>query len=248
MSNQDNLPPVPPLTASGFQDPVWSRWLKLLQQRVTLSIAALTVKSTNGFSGTVATNATTSAEITLATTVSGMAKGNAGSLQAATPFVDYMPFLPFGAFFGDAASQTAAAATPTAITFSGTYTSHGLHWNSGVPSQIVCDVDGTFNAQFSIQFANSAAADDNVTIWARINGVDIPRSAGVITVPAKHGSIDGAIVSGWNLFFTLLPGDYFEVFWTTDSGTSSIVTYPVSTVPAHPASPGAIVTFNNIGA
>lgn len=246
--SDDRLPPTPPLTQSGFQDPVWAKWLDLLRKRSTLSLTNLLVKVANGFSGSVATSGSLGAEITLTTTVSGMAKGNAGSLQAATPFVDYMPFLPFGAFFGDAASQTAAAATPTAITFSGTYTSHGLHWNSGVPSRIVCDVDGTFNAQFSIQLANSATADDNVTIWARINGVDIPRSAGVITVPAKHGSINGAIVSGWNLFFTLLPGDYFEVFWTTDSGTSSIVTYPVSTVPAHPASPGAIVTFNNIGA
>lgn len=248
MSDRDNLPPVPPLTSAGFSDPVWARWLKTLQQRVKLSISALAVKSANGFSGAVTTTSTASAEITLSTTVSGLVKGNAGVLQPATPFTDYMPFLPFGAFYGDAASQTAAAATPTAVLFNGTYTANGLHWDSATPSQIVCEVDGTFNAQFSVQLANSGTADDNVTIWARINGVDVARSAGIITVPGKHGAISGAIVSGWNLFLPLFPGDYFEIIWTTDSGTSSIITYPVSTSPAHPSSPGAIVTFNNIGA
>lgn len=248
MSSQDNLPPVPPLTAAGFADPVWQRWLKLMRQRVSISLSNLTVKVANGFSGSVALTGTTEAELVLATSVSGMVKGSAGQLTAATPFTDYMPFLPFAAFYGDDAVQTAAAATPTAVLFSGTYTSHGLHWDPLTPSRILCDVDGTFNAQFSIQLSNPDTAADNVTIWARINGVDIPRSAGIITVPPKHGTVNGAIVSGWNLFFTLLPGDYFEIMWTTDSGLSTITTYPVGTTPAHPSSPGAIVTFNNIGA
>ena len=241
------IPPPPPLIEAGFTDPVWARWLIALRKRLNDSVTGLVVKVANGFTGSVAsTNDGT--ELTLAVTASGMLKGNAGTLTAATPFTDYMPFLPFAAFYGDAASQIAAANTPTAIAFNGTYTASGLHWDSGNPTRIVCDVDGTFNVQFSIQLANSSIADDTVTIWVRINGVDVPRSAGIITVPPKRGTINGAIVSGWNLFFTLLPGDYFEILWATDRGASSIVTYPASSSPAHPSSPGAIVTFNNIGA
>ena len=51
---------------------------------------------------------------------------------------------------------------------------------------------GTYNYQFSLQLDNSGAQDANAIIWLRKNGVDYPDSAGTITVPGKHGLINGA--------------------------------------------------------
>jgi hypothetical protein len=59
------LPPVPPLTAAGFQDPVWARWLDLLRKFVAQQIPAggLTVTapltSTGGANPTLGITAAT---------------------------------------------------------------------------------------------------------------------------------------------------------------------------------------------
>src|SRR6185295_1107225 len=52
------------------------------------SVSSVSVTSANGFDGTVAT-ATTTPNITLTTTVTGMIKGASGSLLSATPGTDY---------------------------------------------------------------------------------------------------------------------------------------------------------------
>lgn len=53
------------------------------------SVTSVSVVSANGFAGTVATNTTTPA-ITLTTTITGLLKGNATAISAATAGTDYM--------------------------------------------------------------------------------------------------------------------------------------------------------------
>lgn len=85
------LPPVPPLTSAGFQDPIWKRWLDLVQQQIvqTVTVGNLTFTAGNGFNGSF--NATgTNVALSLSTTVTGIVKGAGGSLSAATPGTDYV--------------------------------------------------------------------------------------------------------------------------------------------------------------
>ena len=85
------LPPVPPLTSAGFQDPIWKRWLDLVQQQIvqTITVGNLTFTAGNGFNGSF--NATgTNVALSLSTTVTGIVKGAGGSLVAATPGTDYV--------------------------------------------------------------------------------------------------------------------------------------------------------------
>jgi hypothetical protein len=78
------LPPVPQLAKEGFTDPVWSRWLNLLQAQVVDALQTLNVNNQNGFSGTTVTLQSTGAvTLTIATTVSGIVKGSGGALSAA---------------------------------------------------------------------------------------------------------------------------------------------------------------------
>ena len=52
-----NLPPVPQLTAAGFTDPVWARWLQILRQQiVAVNLSGLTVTAPLVSSGGVTPN------------------------------------------------------------------------------------------------------------------------------------------------------------------------------------------------
>ena len=151
----------------------------------------------------------------------------------------------YGAFH-DTTTQTAAAATATAITLNATDLSVGVA--IGTPtSRVVITNTGIYNLQFSLQLANTSAQIDDVTVWLRKNGADVSDSAGLVGVPNKHGAINGHIIVGWNYILSAAASDYFELYWTTDSGASSIDTYPASAVaPIHPASPAVILTVQQV--
>lgn len=154
---------------------------------------------------------------------------------------------PYGAF-QDSTNQTAAAETATAVTFDTTDLSNGV--DRGTPtSRIVVTAAGIYNLQFSFQVANPSAQIDDVTVWMKLNGVDIPGTAGLVGVPPKHGAIDGHIIVGWNFMAAMSAGDYYEMYWTTDSGESYLITYPSSAVPpVHPTAPSCILTMQYVSA
>ena len=161
-----------------------------------------------------------------------------------TNFYNYFVDLPYGSFY-DTTVQTAAANTPTAITFNNA--GDTLHTSISVPaSRILFAADGITTVTFSIQFTNSSASLDDVYVWLRKNGTDVPYSASAVTVPGKHGSIDGAIVMAVNFHENFNPGDYLELYWMTVLGTSSITTIPASVSPARPASPGVVLTVSQV--
>jgi len=151
----------------------------------------------------------------------------------------------YGAFH-DTTTQTAAAATIAAVTLNATDLSSGVA--RGTPtSRIVITNAGIYNLQFSLQLANTSAQIDDVTVWLRLNGADVANSAGLTGVPNKHGAINGHVILGWNYLLSAAASDYFELYWTTDSGASSIDTYPASAVaPVHPASPAVILTVQQV--
>ena len=154
---------------------------------------------------------------------------------------------PYGAFT-NTGNHTAAAATATAIDFDTTDLANGV--SIGTPlSRIVVAAGGIYNLQFSVQASNDSAQIDDVTIWPRLNGVDIPASAGLTGVPNKHGAINGHIIIGWNFMLAMNAADYLELYWTTDSGNSSLITFPASTVaPIHPSAPSCILTMSFVSA
>lgn len=161
-----------------------------------------------------------------------------------TNFYNYFVSLPYGTFY-DTTTQTATANTPTAITFN---TSADLrHTRIGTPtSRVYFDADGLTTVTFSVQLTNSSASDDDVYVWLRKNGVDVPYTSSVVTVPKKHGAVDGATLMTVNFHETYAPGDYLELYWLTVNGTTSITTVPETVSPAKPASPGVALTVSQI--
>ena len=156
----------------------------------------------------------------------------------------------YGSFY-DTANQTAPAATVTPITINTTAVANEVH--IGTPtSRVYVTNAGVYNVQFSLQLANTGTGTpniDNVTVWFRLNGVDIPNSASIMEVQPRRGTVDGHIILALNFMLELNADDYIELYWTTDTGTTQIVTYSSSTIPpVHPASPAVILTVSFVSA
>jgi len=78
---------------------------------------------------------------------------------------------------------------------------------------------GIYNLQFSSQFSNSDNTEQDVTIWLRKNGSDVAGSGGFVSVPKKHGSINGHIITSWNYLLDVVAGQYYELYWSTTDHT-----------------------------
>lgn len=130
---------------------------------------------------------------------------------------------------------------------------NGIHvggvTTSTVPdSKIYFEYDGIYNLQFSLQLLNYSNAEDNVTVWLKKNGTDVPLTASIEQVNAKHGSNPGATIMALNLYVEALASQYVELYWHSNSGNTVLATYPPGTAPVHPASPSAIVTVSFVSA
>ena len=96
---------------------------------------------------------------------------------------------------------------------------------------------GIYNLQFSSQFSNTNNQDEDVTIWLRLNGTDVAGSSGFVSVPAKHGGVNGHTITSWNYLLDVVAGQYYELYWSTTSHTHvSMQYYPAGSPPPSTAS------------
>jgi hypothetical protein len=109
-------------------------------------------------------------------------------------------------------------------------------------SRVTIANTGIYNIQWSGQFRNPLAAEHDVTVWLRKNGVDVPGSAGVVLVPRKHGSSDGHTLPSWNFLLDVVAGDYYEFVWSTDNISVFLSFQPAGSPPPSTASVVLTVT------
>ena len=82
-------------------------------------------------------------------------------------------------------------------------------------TQITFDNTGIYNLQFSCQLSNTDNLPQNVTIWLRLNGVDVPGSAGVVGLEARKSAlIPYNTISGWNYLLPAVAGQYYQLVWS----------------------------------
>jgi hypothetical protein len=109
-------------------------------------------------------------------------------------------------------------------------------------SRVTIANTGIYNIQWSGQFRNPLAAEHDVIVWLRKNGVDVPGSAGVVLVPKKHGSSDGHTLPSWNFLLDVIAGDYYEFVWSTDNISVFLSFEPAGSPPPSTASVVLTVT------
>jgi len=143
---------------------------------------------------------------------------------------------------------TASSTSAIALPFTATDASYGMELSTTNPTRVVCTTAGVYNFMFSAQILNFTSAEDNVTLWWKKNGTDIPYSAGVGQVNAKHGSSPGAVIVTWNIIIDVDVADYVELYFASNTGNSVCATYPAGTAPVHPISPSVILTATFVSA
>jgi hypothetical protein len=156
---------------------------------------------------------------------------------------DRGPFpIPHGSFY-DTTNHTIASTTAAyALTYDTTVLSKGVRIVSS--SRITVDATAIYNIQFSAQLENSDSSDHDTEIWFAKNGTNITESSTIMSVPSKHGAINGHCVAAWNLFVEMNRNDYVEIYWKADSTSVFMPHRAAATSPTRPSVPSIILTVN----
>lgn len=155
-------------------------------------------------------------------------------------------YFPYGAF-QDSTDQSIATTTATAnITLNTTDYTLGTSIVDGYKVKV--DYSGLYNVQFSLQFANTNVAIQDVDVWFRKNGSDVAGSNSKFSVPNSHGGTPGHLIAALNFNIELAKDDYVHLAWATTSTQVTIEHLAAQTTPTRPATPSAIVTIQYLSA
>jgi len=154
---------------------------------------------------------------------------------------------PYGAFSSDQ-DQTTTANTATLMTLNTTDFSNQVSISS---SKITVVNAGIYNLQFSAQFQNTDNQIQDISIWLRQNGTDIPGSTGFVSIPARKSASAGEEaheIVGWNYYLQMQANDYVQIYWSATNASVSIQYYPTSTGPVRPATQSVVATLSFVSA
>lgn len=173
-----------------------------------------------------------------ATTFTGITRGVYGSTNVAHTAGVYV----------SEAQSVPSPTTALTVAFTATDVSNQVFIDPIDITKVVHNIAGYYNIQFSLQMLTFDGTIDNVTVWFRQNGVDVPYSAGIATVPGIHAGGPGTAIISWNLVLPMDAGDYIQLMVASNTGNTVCATYPPGTSPVHPASPSIILTSTFVSA
>lgn len=162
-------------------------------------------------------------------------------LFAPSTFEASRSIVPRGAFQNDTDQTFSAIDTPTVVAFNTVDSAYGFSLAS---NKVTITNAGTYNIQFSLQFANMDTQIQEVTIWLRKNGTNVVGTGSKYAVTNHHGSVDGYLIAVANFFVDVAANDYIELMAATSSTQVYLERYTASTTPyARPSVPSSVITF-----
>lgn len=111
-------------------------------------------------------------------------------------------------------------------------------------SKIYVDRTAIYEWQLSIHVHNADTQAHLFELWGRLNGVDIPNSRFIYSVPSSHGGSPGAIIPSQNFWLAQKAGDYVQIMWATDSAQVTIAYHEAEA--GKPVSPSLLLTVKEI--
>ena len=157
----------------------------------------------------------------------------------------YSDSAPYGAFQDDTDQLAASTTVAYPMKLNTTDYSNGVFVSNN--SRLNVSDYGIYNIQYSTQFTNTDSQENDISIWFRKNGVNIPKSNSEYMIGPRHGSlIDGRLITALNFFVEMNAGDYAEIVWSTSSTSVSIQNIPSQTNPTRPVAPSVIVTMQYV--
>ena len=141
--------------------------------------------------------------------------------------------------------KTFTVNTATQITFNQNDYLNGCT-NDGTDG-IHVEYAGIYNYQYSVQWANTDTQIHTAYIWLRKNGVDVPGTASKFDITARHGGVDGYVISACYFYIDLAPGDRAELWAAVDNVGVYAEAYAAQTSPfAMPAIPSVVATLSYV--
>lgn len=149
-------------------------------------------------------------------------------------------YFPYGSYYSTLTQTVPAAATPTLVTINTTAYVSGMGHVYG--DGIRVDVAGLYRINYSIQITNYRATVQDMAIWLRKNGKDLPYTDSVITVNPTHGGNPGYAIVSAMFMIDAIAGDKFEFWWAASHTDVKLETLPAITSPfTAPGSPSVQV-------
>jgi hypothetical protein len=109
-------------------------------------------------------------------------------------------------------------------------------------TRIIMPVSGVYDIQFSAQL-RSTTTKTNFDIWLIKNNVDVEWSN---TRVAVEGSTNAPQVAAWNFLVDAVPGDNFQLGWSSDATSAQIWAVSGITTPTRPNIPSVILTVEQV--
>jgi len=97
----------------------------------------------------------------------------------------------------------------------------GLGFTLNPNSTATPDNTGIYKIDYSLQFFNTSSQIHEAYVWLQVNGVNVPGSASIFSVPERHGGVDGAMVAYSSITFTVTGGDEVALYWATNLAATS---------------------------
>jgi hypothetical protein len=92
-----------------------------------------------------------------------------------------------------------------------------------------------------------ANSTEDVSVWFRKNGVDVPKSNSDFGfAPRKNATDPYHVIAALNFFIDLAKNDYVEIMWSTTNVLVTMDQKPARTSPTRPATPSAIATMSYV--
>jgi hypothetical protein len=152
--------------------------------------------------------------------------------------------VPYGAFHDNNDQSATTTVDAYAMSFDTTDFNNGVSVASG--SQITVTSSGIYNLQFSAQVTNSNNQIQDIDIWFRKNGTNIPASNSRFSINERHGSIDGHLIAALNFFVDLDAGDYVEIMWAVTNTAVRLEATGTQSSPTRPTTPSVIATMQMV--
>lgn len=145
-----------------------------------------------------------------------------------------------GVFFDTSNQTDGSGAVP--MTFGTSAISRGVSVVDD--SKIYVDRSALYEFQLSPHVHNSDSQAHLFTLWGRLNGVDIPNSRFIYSVPSSHGGSPGAVIPSQNFWLSLNAGDYVQIVWEANNAAVTIAYHEAEV--GKPVSPSLLLTVKQI--
>ena len=143
-------------------------------------------------------------------------------------------------FFADGPQTNPVASAINIITFSVTGPANGISITGGNALTVVNA--GTYTKLFTMNVNKTSAGASTISIWLRLNGVDVTGSAQDLILT---GALDTIFVSG-NFTLNIPAGGNIQLCWSSADLTMQLLALPARVGPVRPTGDSVKVTLTRI--